>query len=110
MRKGLHDEDFLKKIGMHNLILFALSSLEEKKKKADFEAILKECFSLFPKIFCFSSISKWPDARKIDRPLRSLRSKKLIQSNDKGIFSLTKKGRNAVEIIVKKFSQKELGI
>jgi hypothetical protein len=110
MKKSYYDQDFLKKVGINNLILFSLYSLSEKKEKCTFERLVKECFYLFPKIFSFSTISKWPDARKLDRPLRTLRRKKLIEGSPKNTFSLTKTGREAAESIVKIFGQKRLEI
>lgn len=110
MKKFYSDWNYFKKIGINNLILFCLYSLAEKKEKATFEALIKECFFSFPEIFSFSNLPKWPDSRKLDRPLRDLRKKKLIQGTPRTIFSLTKAGRNLAEKIVKTLAQKRLEI
>lgn len=98
------------KLGINNLILFSIYSLEERKQKCDFESLAKECFELFPRSFCFKSIKKWPDSRKLDRPLRELRIKKLIAGSPESLFSLTKLGRESIEGIVKNLGQRKLGL
>jgi len=61
------------KHSINELILFAIYSLNKSSKKCTFQKLINECFSLFPKKFCFSKYPKWPDARKLDRSLRTLR-------------------------------------
>ena len=99
MKKKYFEEEFYTNKSINNLILFSIYSVSGKKEKCSFEELIKECFNLFPKVFSFSSYPKWPDARKLDRPLRFLRKRKLITGNPKTYFSLTKAGKKiAVEI------------
>lgn len=98
------------KIGINNLILFSLYTLSDKKKKSSFEEIMEECFVLFPEIFKFQTIKKWPDSRKLDRPLRFLRKEKLIEGNPNAGFFLTKPGRELSEEISKVLNQRKLEI
>lgn len=86
-------EEIYQKAKITDLILISLYALENSDKKITFERLLKECFNLFPQKFSFSKHPSWPDARKLDRPLRALRKKKLILGNPKESFSLTKEGR-----------------
>jgi hypothetical protein len=109
MRK-IFDEELYKSKPINDLILFSIYFITEKKKKCTFENLTKECFSLFPKVFSFSKYQKWPDSRKIDRPLRGLRNKKLIKGNPKTFFSLTKTGRKAAIQISRIFRQRKLKI
>jgi len=96
------------KHSINELILFAIYSLGESSKKCTFEELIKECFSLFPKEFCFSKHPQWPDARKLDRPLRTLRKKKLITGSPQTSFSLTSSGRKLAQEIVKILKQRKL--
>lgn len=96
------------KANINDLIIFAIYLLSEHKEKSTFERILKECFDLFPKVFSFSKYSKWPDSRKLDRPLRFLRKEKMIKKESGETFSLTKKGNSRAGEIAKLFSQKGL--
>ena len=98
------EEHLYRKISTNDLIIFSLYSA----KSSSFEDLIKECFTLFPAVFSFSSISKWPDARKLDRPLRTLRSKKLISGDPGTSFSLTKAGKKRAEEIAGYFRQKRL--
>jgi len=91
-----------------DLIIFGIYSVLENKGECTFERLTKECFSLFSKAFSFSKYSQWPDARKLDRPLRDLRKKKLIVGDPATSFSLTKTGKKLAEEIGKRFRQKEL--
>lgn len=106
-RKSL-DEELYKNRSINDLILFSIYSLSEKREKCTFEKLVKECFALFPKTFSFSKYPKWPDSRKLDRPLRTLRKRKLIAGNPKTSFSLTKSGRKIAEEIIKGFRQRKL--
>ena len=107
-RKFSVDEQLYSRIPIQNLILFGIFSLIKRGEKCTFDALIKECFNLFPKAFCFSKNPKWPDSRKLDRPLRTLRKIKLISGNPKTVFTLTKKGRQIALEIARNFHQKKL--
>lgn len=91
-----------------DLILFCIFSVEQKKEQCTFERLTEECFGLFPKPFGLKRYPKWPDTRKLDRSLRSLRAKKLIKGDPKSDFSLTSQGRKEAQEIAKMFRQKKL--
>ena len=109
MKKKPFDQDLYQNIKINDLILFCIFLIAEKREKCTFERLIEECFALFPRAFSFSSISKWPDSRKLDRPLRDLRKKKLIEGNP-NLFCLTKLGRKMIERISKNFGQRKLKI
>ena len=102
------DEELYKKVSIADLILFGINSIIENKEKCTFERLIKECFILFPKAFSFSQNPEWPDSRKLDRPLRTLRKRKLITGNPKTFFSLTKDGKQIAEDTAKAFRQRKL--
>ena len=106
--KSPFDEELYINLGINNLILFSLYSLEADKKTATFEKLLEKCFLLFPKVFCFNELKKWPDARKLDRPLRNLRAKKFIKGDPSTVFSLTLIGEKKAKEIAKSLIQKKL--
>lgn len=91
-----------------DLILFGINSVIENKEKCTFERLIKECFNLFPKAFSFSQYPQWPDSRKLDRPLRTLRKRKLITGDPKTFFSLTKTGKKIALETAKTFRQRKL--
>jgi len=95
------------KPSINDLILFCLLS---KGQSCDFDCLMEKCFNNFPKVFCFSSIKKWPDSRKLDRPLRTLRKKKFIKGSPEKGFSLTLSGKQKAEEITKIFKQETLKI
>ncbi len=107
-RINFSNEDIYKKISISDLILLSLYSLSFKKEKMSFEEIVAESFRLFPKIFSLKKFENWPDSRKLDRPLRNLRSKKFIKGDPKTYFSLTNLGKKRAREISKKFYQKRL--
>ncbi len=98
----------MKKMPINSLILLAIDSAKKDDKKCTFEQLIKECFTLFPETFAFSQKTQWPDARKLDRPLRTLRNKKLINGSPQTCFSLTKTGKKIVEETTKLLRQKKL--
>ncbi len=75
-----------------NLITFGIYSVLLQREECTFERLVKECFSLFPKVFGMSRYPQWPDTLKFDRDLRTLRQQELITGNPKISFSLTKFG------------------
>jgi len=99
-----------KNISINDLILFSIYSLAERKKECAFEELVKECFTLFPKSFSFIKFPKWPDSRKVDRPLRTLRKRKMITGEPKTFFKLTNLGKKTAEEIAKTFRQGKLEI
>ncbi len=105
MAKKSFDQELYRKISLNELILFSIFSAAEK---CTFEELIKECFTLFPKSFSFERFPRWPDSRKLDRPLRSLRKRKLITGNPKTSFVLTKAGKKIAEEVTKIFRQRKL--
>lgn len=81
-----------KDIPIEYLIVFGIYSLIKKRKGCNFEQLIKECFTLFPRVFGFSLYPQWPDSLKFDRPLRKLREKGWVIGNPQTKFSLTKFG------------------
>ncbi len=108
MKKKSFDQELYRRVSLNELILFSIFSVAEKKEKCTFEELIKECFILFPKGFSFIGFPKWPDSRKLDRPLRSLRKRKLITGNPKTFFVLTKAGKKIAEEVAKIFRQRKL--
>jgi hypothetical protein len=92
---------------INDLILFILYS-SDKEGKATFEGLVKNCFENYPDVFSLKSNPQWPDTRKLDRPLRTLRKKGLISGDPATFFALTKKGKKEAEEISKILKQKPL--
>lgn len=106
--KKAFDEQLYKRVSINNLILFVIYLIVLNDTKCSFRALVKKSFNLFPKTFALSGNSKWPDTRKLDRPLRTLRDKKLISGDPQTTFSLTKKGKKTALQIAKIFTQRKL--
>lgn len=96
------------KLSIPDFILLAALSISGAQKECTFERLLKECYSLAPQTFRFPQISQWPDARKIDRPLRTLRKKGFIKGFPETSFSLTLKGKRIAEDLAKILRQEKL--
>jgi len=79
-------------IPKENLIVFGIYSVTQSGEGCSFERLVKECFTLFPKIFGFSRYPEWPDSLKFDRQLRTLRERGWIVGGAKSTISLTKFG------------------
>ena len=107
-RKKSFDEQLYKKVSIVDLILFSIYLIQENKEECTFERLTRECFALFPKTFGFPSYQKWPDSRKLDRPLRTIRKMKLTSGDPKTSFSLTKIGKKRAEETAKIFRQRKL--
>lgn len=104
-KKGF-DEELYGKLSINNLILFSINYIESSKKSCTFEDLIEVCFRYFPGTFSFENLSRWPDSRKLDRPLRTLRNRKLIKGGP--AFSLTETGRKIAKDTTKFLTQKKL--
>lgn len=102
------DPKLYEKIGIADLILFSMYSLNLKKENCTFEKLVEECFMLFPKTFNFSEYPQWPDSRKLDRTLRTLRQKKLIKGDPQISYSLATLGEKKALAIEQRLKQKRL--
>ena len=108
VKKWPIDEVLYRKVSLNNLILFSIYSVTAKKEKCEFERLIKECFTLFPKSFSLLKFPKWPDSRKLDRSLRTLRRNKLLVGDPKTFFKLTNLGKKTAEDTAKAFRQRKL--
>jgi len=102
------DNEIYKRLGINQLILFGIYSVISKQEKCTFEKLIEKCFNLFPGAFSFDQFPQWPDARKLDRPLRTLRNKKLIKGDPQTFFFLTESGDKKARDVVKILTQKKL--
>ena len=96
------------KTSINDLILFSVYSVVGNKEDCTFERLVNESFVLFPHVFGFQRYPAWPDTRKLDRPLRSLRSGKMITGHPRKSFLLTKEGKIKAEAIAKTLRQGKL--
>ena len=94
--------------GFNDLILFCIHSVVLNSEQCSFERLVKECFTLFPETIMFSRYPIWPDSRKLDRPLRALRSEKLIIGDSTTYFKLTNLGEEKAAIVAKALRQGKL--
>jgi len=101
-------EEIYKNSPIHDLIVFGIYFIVNKDQKCTFEKLVQKCFDLFPKAFSFSRHPRWPDSRKLDRPIRTLRKRKLIIGDPKTSFSLTKQGKKKALEITQAFHQRKL--
>jgi hypothetical protein len=99
---------FSHQIGIKELILLGIYFVLERDKHCSFPKLVKECFNSFPEQFALDGCFQWPDSRKLDRPLRVLRKRKLISGDPASFFQLTKAGRKSAEEIAQMFRQREL--
>lgn len=93
---------------VNDLILFSIYSVVTNNEICTFDRLLKECFTLFPEPFGFARYPIWPDARKLDRPLRGLREEKLIKGDPRTEFFLTQAGKEKAAIVAKILKQGKL--
>ena len=96
-----------RKIPINDLILLGIYLIEKEGRQCNFELLIEKCFELSPQSISFKK-NKWPDSRKIDRPLRSLRKSNLVEISPNLVFSLTKIGKKKSLEIIKVLYQGKL--
>lgn len=87
------------KMSLSDLILISIYFILKNKETCTFERLVAECFQRFPNLFSFKRYPQWPDATKLDRPLRSLRKYGFIVGKPTDKFELTDFGRAKIESI-----------
>ncbi|MCJ7804242.1 hypothetical protein MUP35_00705 [Patescibacteria group bacterium] len=87
---------------LEELILLGIQNTIEKKKKCSYGDLINELFSKYPGIFSIADYLKWPDTLKLDRPLRSLRSDRLITGSPITFYSLTPLGQEKTRQLKKR--------
>lgn len=107
-QKPKFEEALYGKVPISDLIVFAMYSIINNNRNCNFEDLVKQCFSLFPKAFELRGHPKWPDARKLDRPLRTIRRRKLITGDPKSSFTLTATGKKRALDVANAFRQGKL--
>jgi hypothetical protein len=93
--------DVYSQLSLSDLIVFALSYLEEKEAEATTEDIVSICFRLFPNSFGLKNYPRWPDSALVIRRLNDAREKKLIKGNPNDGFALTFKGKQVAKRVTK---------
>lgn len=91
-----------------DLILVALSGF--KNNPVEFEELLARCFKYFPNKFSFTNHSQWPDSRRLDRTLRSLRDEGFLDGDPEQGYILKKKGQKKASAVSKSLRQSTLEI
>jgi len=94
-------------VSINHLILLVIWNFSEKKEKCTFEKLTKECFETFPESFSLGNYPL-PDSRKLDRPIRLLKSKKMVKPASGSGLVPTKKGEAKAREINRVFSQEKL--
>ena len=93
-----HKEAAYMKIGLDDLVTYAVFSLKEKGKEATFENLVVECYSLFPKRFSLVGYPMYPDSALVNKSwLRCRTDKRLIDGSAAKGFKLTPAGIEVVE-------------
>lgn len=95
------EADVYANLSLSDLVVFALSYLEEKEIDASTEEIVSICFRLFPQKFGLKNYPRWPDSALVIRRLNDDREKKNIKGNPADGFALTFKGKQVAKRVAK---------
>lgn len=96
-----YEEKKYQGVGIQNLIVFSVRSVLKNNEECTFERLVKECFTLFPKKFSFYRYPEWPDSLRLDRQLRTLRTKGWITGGAESFFTLTRFGEKVAKDVEK---------
>jgi hypothetical protein len=92
MNDKIVSSEVYEKLGMQDLIVYAIYSVTKSGEVCTYERLIKECYEKFPKTFSLKNYPSWPDSLKLDRPLRTLRQKGFVIGSTRGNFELTRFG------------------
>ena len=93
-------------IGYDDLVTYCVLVLSSSKKKATFEDIVAQAFTLFPKRFALRGYPEWPDSAVVNKSwLRCRTDKHYIEGSVKDGFQLTPKGIKIAETVAQKLDE-----
>lgn len=95
------EADVYANLSLGDLVVFALSYLEEKEIDASTEEIVSICFRLFPQKFGLKNYPRWPDSALVIRRVNDEREKKNIKGNPAEGFALSFKGKQVAKRVAK---------
>src|SRR5262245_34219874 len=93
--------DLYSTLSLSDLVVFAVSYLEERGVVPTTEEIVSICFRLFPSSFALKNYPRWPDSALVIRRLNDDREKKNIKGNPTDGFALTFKGKQVAKRVAK---------
>jgi len=91
------DENIYSKIGLNDLVTYAVYHLSECTSEITAEDIVAACFLMFPKRFSLRGYADWPDSTVVNKRWVDCRNKRLISGNTANGFKLTPRGLEMAE-------------
>jgi hypothetical protein len=102
-----YNPEVYKNIGIDQLVVFSVSSIEDQGEECTFERLVNECFTFFPGVFGFLRYPQWPDSARINKSwLRCRTDKGWISGSTKEGFRITPLGANIAKEIAKTLGSK----
>jgi hypothetical protein len=86
------EESRYQKVGMNDLIVFAVYVLAQRNREITYEDIVAASFRMFPARFSLRGYPDWPDSAVINKRWLDCRDKALILGSTKDGFTITAKG------------------
>lgn len=81
-------------------ILLVVYEILTRREKCSFGRLTVECFKKYPDDFSLTEYKEFPDSLKLDRPLRELRQKGLVNGSPITLYNLTPYGKKVAEKII----------
>lgn len=91
------DENIYSKVGLNDLVTYAVYYLSESRSEITAEDIVAACFLMFPKRFSLRGYADWPDSTVVNKRWVDCRDKRLISGNTANGFKLTPNGLELAE-------------
>ncbi|KXK12597.1 MAG: hypothetical protein UZ14_CFX002002297 [Chloroflexi bacterium OLB14] len=104
------EADLYANLSLADLVVFAMSYLEERGVEATTEEIVSISFRLFPHKFGMKQFPRWPDSALVIRRLNDAREKKFVKGNPNDGFALTFKGKQVAKRISKQLGIKKKAV
>ena len=95
------DAEVYTKIGLNDLVVYAMHFLHTQGIAITSEDIVSACFTLFPERFSLRKYSYWPDSTVVSRHWSECRRKGFLTGSVANGFKLTAKGSKFAEKVEK---------
>ena len=94
-------ESIYRSISLNELVILAMNEISDNGEECAYERVVKECFTLFPKRFCFQRYPEWPDGNRVKTRMLDCRNKGWVVGNEKTGFQITLLGKRVAEEVLK---------
>ena len=100
MDKEFFNKNVYLQISLTKLVILSIHRIILNNEECAYERVVKECFELFPKRFCFQRYPQWPDGCRVKIEILRCRDSGWITGNEKTGYQITSLGKRVAQEVL----------